>query len=420
MGTNLRLQSIPHIIDEIEEAIQCGARHIDFEDDNMNWDKARMLELMNALATRFQSGAGSLACESGQGSPTSKQNLNLACEPTPSPLPTPESSLSNISAPSNSSDPQNPQSQTTKTTRTTRPTRTESPDLNFELRTSNPALIKFSARNGLVAEKLDAQIFRRMADAGFDRVNLAVVSGSPSLQKDLDRNQPIARFEETIHLAHAAGLKVTAYLILGLPTDTIDEMIRNILWLAHLPVEIGPSIFYPVPGTPLFDLCVRKAYIDPANKPAFRSSAYPVETENFSRNDLVTLMRACRILNYLKNDEALSPLSLQHSLNAAEGLLSHAATQSLQALEKTNAARAPRTGVLRQLTTTYRLDRQTIGSYLIHRFLETGNLLGLRYRKRRKPPFMYEEIDYAASNKVTEPIHQALQELANKDGHPCC
>jgi hypothetical protein len=64
-------------------------------------------------------------------------------------------------------------------------------------------------------------------------------------------------------------------------------------------VLIGPSVYYPTPGTPLFERC-RKEGLLPPDQLQWRSSAFPIETKDFGRLDLVTLFRLARLINFIK------------------------------------------------------------------------------------------------------------------------
>jgi hypothetical protein len=64
-------------------------------------------------------------------------------------------------------------------------------------------------------------------------------------------------------------------------------------------VLIGPSIYYPTPGTPLFERCEKEGILPPYPV-QWRSSAFPVETKEFDRVDLLTLFRLARVINFIK------------------------------------------------------------------------------------------------------------------------
>jgi len=64
-------------------------------------------------------------------------------------------------------------------------------------------------------------------------------------------------------------------------------------------VLIGPSIYYPTPGTSLFVRCEKEGVLPP-HPVQWRSSAFPIETKEFSRIDLFTLFRLARTVNLVK------------------------------------------------------------------------------------------------------------------------
>jgi len=64
-------------------------------------------------------------------------------------------------------------------------------------------------------------------------------------------------------------------------------------------VLIGPSIYYPTPGTFLFERCKKESLL-PSHPSQWRSSTFPIETKEFSRPDLFTLFRLARIINFIK------------------------------------------------------------------------------------------------------------------------
>jgi hypothetical protein len=84
-----------------------------------------------------------------------------------------------------------------------------------------------------------------------------------------------------------------------MPGQTIGEMVETIGYLMSRRLLIGPSIYYPVPGTTLFDTC-RKDGMLPLFPSQYRSSAVPVETVDFNRLDLITLFRLVRAVNFIK------------------------------------------------------------------------------------------------------------------------
>ncbi|OGS34829.1 MAG: hypothetical protein A2293_15655 [Elusimicrobia bacterium RIFOXYB2_FULL_49_7] len=162
--------------------------------------------------------------------------------------------------------------------------------------------ITLSAMNGLSAEVLDTELLEWMRRAGFGWLDLSAVSVHPASLRHLNRPFGPAAFTETVRRATALGFPVTAYFILGLPEETLEEMVDTLAFLFSLPVKIAPSLFYPVPGTLSYDTCAQKGLLPVKHYDLCRLTAAAVETDHFNRLDLFTLFRYCRLLNLFKEE----------------------------------------------------------------------------------------------------------------------
>jgi len=159
--------------------------------------------------------------------------------------------------------------------------------------------LSFQAMNGITASNLDKDVLVKMKKVGFSSINLSLVTPDQTRQDTLKRPFNTQQFNSIVSTAHRIGLKVTAYLIIGLPGDTVEDNLNSILFLADLPVLIGPSLFYLVPGTPIFGE-LRKVGKIPESSRCYRSSAFPYDRPEFSRTTAMTLFRICRIINFIK------------------------------------------------------------------------------------------------------------------------
>jgi len=172
------------------------------------------------------------------------------------------------------------------------------------------------AMNGISHLSLDREILQLMRLAGFSHLNIALVSSSEEVLKRLHRPHTLASFLEVVAHAQALGFKITSYQILGLPYETLDDMIQTLTILARLPVLIGVSVFYLTPGCPL---AKEFPELNEADMFKARSPAMALETENFARDDIHTLFITARIMNFLKGIHVDGQkLSLQEALHIAE------------------------------------------------------------------------------------------------------
>jgi radical SAM superfamily enzyme YgiQ (UPF0313 family) len=138
-----------------------------------------------------------------------------------------------------------------------------------------------------------------MKKAGFYTVNLSFVSTDPFTKERMKRPKAMIGFHRILEEAERVGLQVVAYAIIGMPSQTIDEMVETMIYLMGKKVLIGPSVYYPTPGTPLYERCEGDGIL-PSHPSQWRSSALPIETKEFNRLDIVTLFRLARVINFIK------------------------------------------------------------------------------------------------------------------------
>ena len=161
--------------------------------------------------------------------------------------------------------------------------------------------IELLAMNGISAANISAPLLDEMKRTGFRALNLALVTSDKEQQRATKRPGTTNHFDRIVAQAATLGREMVNYLILGLPDSTIAEMIDSILHLMQRPVLIGPSVFYATPGTESFEQCRARGLLASTELALQRSTCFAVETENFSRLDLVTLFRLCRWLNFIKS-----------------------------------------------------------------------------------------------------------------------
>jgi radical SAM superfamily enzyme YgiQ (UPF0313 family) len=171
--------------------------------------------------------------------------------------------------------------------------------MNLIIETFGEGKIELSAMNGVSFASLDGELLGLMKKAGFKAINLSYVSTDPSTKERMKRPEPTTPFDKIIKEAEQFGLGVIAYAILGMPDQTIEEMVDTLIYLMGKKVLIGPSIYYPTPGTPLFERCEKEGILPPYPV-QWRSSAFPIETKEFNRLDLITLFRLARVINFIK------------------------------------------------------------------------------------------------------------------------
>jgi anaerobic magnesium-protoporphyrin IX monomethyl ester cyclase len=171
--------------------------------------------------------------------------------------------------------------------------------MNLVVETFGEETLELSAMNGVSFASLDGDLLRLMKRAGFRTLNLSFVSTDPSFKERMGRPGTTEAFDTVLGKAGQAHLNVIAYAILGMPGQTIREMVDTLIYLMGKRALIGPSVYYPTPGTSLFEQCKAKELL-PSHSSQWRSSALPIETEHFDRLDIITLFRLARVINFIK------------------------------------------------------------------------------------------------------------------------
>lgn len=233
--------------------------------------------------------------------------------------------------------------------------------------------IKLSAMNGLYSDFLNNEILEKMKEAGFDKINISLVSANYSVRENINRKGSISHFEEIVRYANSLNLEVEVHFIIGIPDEKGEETIKTLLYLSALPCKIGGSIFYPVPNTPIFQRCVENNSIINKDDPSFwRLTLASVESYPNSRNDQITFLYLVRIINFLKY--MYKKYLLLNKLDFKEGIYY---------LEKCNSSFTP---------------KESLGFILAKKFIEDGIIYkGLK----RKNEYIFQKEEYL-NNKIIE------------------
>ena len=176
--------------------------------------------------------------------------------------------------------------------------------------------LRLVAMNGISYLSLDREILELMKKAGFRNLNISLVSANADVLARLKRPHTLSKYLDVVNQAHELGFDIVSYQILGLPYESLEDMINTMALMAALPVLIGASIFYLTPGSPIAREFPEMTESDILKA---RSTAMAVETDQFRRDDLYTLFITARIINFLKGLRLKEKtVTLQDALSEAE------------------------------------------------------------------------------------------------------
>jgi radical SAM superfamily enzyme YgiQ (UPF0313 family) len=112
-------------------------------------------------------------------------------------------------------------------------------------------------------ETVDQEMLQLLASAGCQQITYGVESGSERLRREVLK-RPVSndRFRQVFRWTVEAGVQVTANYMLGLPGENPADLQQTLDLAAELEVlDFGYFVFYPYPGTQLFQVCREQGYL---------------------------------------------------------------------------------------------------------------------------------------------------------------
>ncbi len=113
-------------------------------------------------------------------------------------------------------------------------------------------------------QSFDLEMARALEEAGCIIVKFGLESGSPRVRREiLARPMSNDRIAAGFAAAHAAGLHTSAFIMIGLPTETREEIFETLELCARIKVgRFRWAVFYPFPGTKAFTISKELDLID--------------------------------------------------------------------------------------------------------------------------------------------------------------
>ena len=110
----------------------------------------------------------------------------------------------------------------------------------------------------------DERRIKLLAESGCYLIDMGVESGSYEYRRRmLGRNMSNELIENAVSIMDKYNIKMSAFLMTGMPDESIEDMWKSIKLLFKLrPVGVQTGIFYPLLGTPNYHWCVENDMID--------------------------------------------------------------------------------------------------------------------------------------------------------------
>ena len=163
---------------------------------------------------------------------------------------------------------------------------------------------------------LDDRFLKLMKKAGCETIYIGVESGSPRILKLIQKDLSKKEVKEGIRIIKRSGIKVVGSFILGIPSETKEEMEQTVDFALSLPLDGATFfIFTPYPNTELRNLAFQYGKVstnwqDYSGHP----STLPYIPKNLTQEELLDiqskaykrfLLRPSFIWRYISNNSML-------------------------------------------------------------------------------------------------------------------
>jgi radical SAM superfamily enzyme YgiQ (UPF0313 family) len=112
--------------------------------------------------------------------------------------------------------------------------------------------LRFHTPNGLHARYIDEELADLMYRSGFKTIRLSLESVAKERLRDIHNKitpgEMTRAVQNLVNAGYAPG-ELETYIIMGLPQQSLNEVIDTILYANSLGVQIRLSSFSPIPGT---------------------------------------------------------------------------------------------------------------------------------------------------------------------------
>ncbi|MBC8418459.1 MAG: cobalamin-dependent protein [Proteobacteria bacterium] len=154
--------------------------------------------------------------------------------------------------------------------------------------------LRFHTPNALHVREITGEISRLLHRTGFRTIRLGLETSDLSLHRDLDNKLSGGDFERAMHNLLEAGFdtrQIGAYILIGLPGQTVDSVIETINFAGANAAIPYLSEYSPIPHTPLWEKAVACSEHDLSSEPLFHNNTLLPCWDEAKKKELLRLKR---------------------------------------------------------------------------------------------------------------------------------
>ncbi|MFC1568760.1 B12-binding domain-containing radical SAM protein [bacterium] len=144
----------------------------------------------------------------------------------------------------------------------------------------NQLQIRLHTPNGLHPKWIDRKLADLMFQSGFKTLRLSYESINPDRQLAMGEKVSNSDLKNAVACLKAAGFtsgEIGGYVLMGLPNQTLEEVIESLLFVLGLDIRVSLASFSPIPGTESWKEAVVQGLIDQDMDPLLtNNSIFPM------------------------------------------------------------------------------------------------------------------------------------------------
>ncbi|MFC1962415.1 B12-binding domain-containing radical SAM protein [Chloroflexota bacterium] len=157
-------------------------------------------------------------------------------------------------------------------------------------------------------ETLDQDMIGDLKAAGCELIQIGIESGSEYLRRQvLRRNITNENIIKTFEAVHRAGIATYSFNMVGIPSET-PEMAEETIELNQRinPDDLQVSIFYPYPGTELYQVCEENGLLASAHKSSYFDEGVTLKQPSMTEEETLAHYRKLNRLSLEKKIQSRS------------------------------------------------------------------------------------------------------------------
>jgi radical SAM superfamily enzyme YgiQ (UPF0313 family) len=167
--------------------------------------------------------------------------------------------------------------------------------------------LRYHTPNGIHGKYIDEELAELMALNNFKTIRISYEYFDENRKKDISFKITNEEFERSVRILEKAGFKrknIESYIIMGLPGQSLQNIIESMLFVHKQGIKIRLASFSPIPGTIDYQRAIEAGIIPQDIDPLLcNKSIFPLHKKYYSYETYHKLRQLVNILNEAANRE---------------------------------------------------------------------------------------------------------------------